>query len=58
MRFLGKNIAIIATSHFLDESQVKHVEIDIEYDFINMKAGMIIPEKRIQEILTRLGFEL
>lgn len=51
MRFLKKNTDIIATSHFLDASQVKHVEIDVQYDFINMKAGMIIPEKRVQEIL-------
>lgn len=54
MRFLGKELHISGTSSYLDRSQVNDINIDIEYDFINMKAGMEIDKQRVDAILTRL----
>ena len=58
MRFLGKNTDIVADSHYIDISQVKHIEIEISYTFINMKVGIVIAEKEVQDILSRLGFQI
>lgn len=57
MKFLGKNIDIVATSHCIDANQVNHITIEITYDFINKKAGMMVEESVVQNILKRLGFE-
>lgn len=56
LEFLGKNIEITGIGSYLDTKQVNHITIDVDYDFINMKAGVIIPQTRIEEILRKLGF--
>jgi phenylalanyl-tRNA synthetase beta chain len=56
MEFLGKNVNITGISHYLDESQVNHITIDVDYDFIDMKAGVKIPHEEVNAILERLGF--
>jgi phenylalanyl-tRNA synthetase beta chain len=57
LHFLGKNINITAHGSYLDESQVKHIKLEVSYDFINTKAGIEIPEEKVNAILTSLGFE-
>lgn len=56
MKFLGKNIQVTGTSLYLDESRVNHISIDIDYSFIDMKAGIAIPKEEVHAILERLGF--
>jgi phenylalanyl-tRNA synthetase beta chain len=56
MEFLGKSINITATSSYLDEKRVNQITIDIDYEFINMKAGVEIPRETVNAILERLGF--
>jgi phenylalanyl-tRNA synthetase beta chain len=58
MKFLGKDIRISGTSTYLDESRVNHITIDVDYVFINMKAGMEISKERVNSILEKLGFEI
>ncbi len=36
---------------------MNHIELDVSYEFINMKAGIEIPRKEVDGILGRLGFE-
>lgn len=57
MNFLGKKVNITATSSYLDEKSVNHITIEVDYAFINMKAGVEIEQKTIQAILKRLGFD-
>ena len=56
MKFLGKNISISGSSHYIDEAQVNHNEITVEYNFINTKIGFPVAPENIQAILSRLGF--
>jgi phenylalanyl-tRNA synthetase beta chain len=56
LHFLDKNINITAHGSYLDESQVKNIELEVSYDFINTKAGIEIPTEAIRTILKRLGF--
>jgi phenylalanyl-tRNA synthetase beta chain len=56
LHFLDKNINVNAHGSYLDESQVKHIELEVSYDFINTKAGIEIPKEVIHTILKRLGF--
>lgn len=56
LEFLGKNIETVAAVSYLDAKQVNSPIIDVDYEFINMKAGTIIPQARIEEILQKLGF--
>jgi phenylalanyl-tRNA synthetase beta chain len=56
MEFLGKEIHISGTSSYVDESQVNHITMDVDYAFIDMKAGFEIPKKEVDTILERLGF--
>ena len=57
LEFLGKTYTITAISNFLDTSRVNHIELDVTYEFINMKAGVEIPKKEVDAILGRLGFQ-
>lgn len=43
-------------TNYLDAAQVKHITIDVSYEFINTKAGIEIPQDTVQDILTKLGF--
>ena len=56
LRFLGKNIDITGYAEYLDEKRVNTITLDVSYDFINMKAGIAIPEEKVKEILENLGF--
>jgi phenylalanyl-tRNA synthetase beta chain len=56
LTFLGKDITVTRTANYLDENQVKHIEIEVDYDFIDAKAGAKIPREKVQNILGRLGF--
>lgn len=58
LKFLEKNIVFGGTSHFLDATRVNNICLDVEYDFINMKAGVLIPKEAVNGILTRLGFKI
>jgi phenylalanyl-tRNA synthetase beta subunit len=58
MKFLGKEVSISGTSSYVDESQVNRITIDVDYDFIDMKAGVKIPHEEVNAILERLGFEV
>ena len=58
LHYLGKDTTIVSSSSHLDTSRVNHVNIDIEYSFIDMKAGLSIPRKTVNDILTRLGFDI
>jgi len=58
LTFLGKHIAVSRTADYLDEKQVKHIEIEIGYDFIDARAGAQIPRERVRDILISLGFKL
>ena len=57
MDFLGKSYRETENSSYLDESRVNHISIHVEYDFINMKAGVAIPREEVDAILERLGFQ-
>ena len=57
MDFLGKSYRETENSSYLDESRVNHISILVEYDFINMKAGVAIPREEVDAILERLGFQ-
>ena len=58
MQFLGKKFDITASSSYLQEKSVNHITIDIDYNFINMKAGIEIPKEEVNAILWRLEFKL
>ncbi len=57
LHFLDKNINVTAHGSYLDESQVKHITLEVSYEFINAKAGIEIPAEKVNTILTSLGFE-
>jgi len=57
LEFLGKNIETTAIGSYLDTKQVNKPIINVTYDFINTKAGTVIPHEKVNTILTRLGFE-
>ena len=57
LEFLGKNIETTAIGSYLDAKQVNKPIINVTYDFINTKAGTVIPHEKVNAILTRLGFE-
>lgn len=57
LRFLDKNINVTAMASYLDEKQVNHITIDVDYDFISMKAGTQIENETVNQILKKLGFE-
>ena len=54
LRFLGKNISVTAVGSYLNESKVNHIILDVSYEFINTKAGTVIPKEKIHNILGRL----
>lgn len=54
LNFLGKSGTMSASVSYLDESQVRHITIEVPYDFINMKAGAAIPKEAVHAILARL----
>lgn len=54
LEFLGKNISVTAVGSYINESKVNHITLDVSYEFINMKAGTIIPKEKIQKILKHL----
>lgn len=56
LEFLGKNIEVDAIGTYLDTKQVNTPIIDVDYEFINMKAGTIIPQDKVNKILEDLGF--
>ena len=56
LEFLGKNIEVGAIWSYLDTKQVNTPIIDVDYDFINMKAGAAIPHAKVNKILKDLGF--
>ena len=56
LEFLGKNIQITGIGSYRDTNQVNHIEIDLSYDFVDMKAGISIPHKVVNTILDNLGF--
>ena len=56
LEFLGKNVEVTAVGSYLNEEKVKHITLDVSYEFINMKAGTVIPQKKIENILESLGF--
>lgn len=58
MEFLDKKFDITASSHYLREESVNHITINVDYDFINMKAGIEIPQEELNAILERLGFHV
>ena len=58
MKFLRKEVNITGTSSYLDESRVNDITIEVDHDFIDMKAGLKIPKKEARDILERLGFEV
>lgn len=51
MQFLGKKFDITASSSYLQEKSVNHITIDVDYNFINMKAGIKIPKEEVNAIL-------
>ncbi len=55
--FLGKSYSITGTSSYLDPARVNHIELEVTYEFINMKAGVEIPREEVSAILGRLGFQ-
>jgi phenylalanyl-tRNA synthetase beta chain len=57
MKFLEKSVNISGISSYLDESRVNNITIDVEYAFIDMKAGQQIKKEVVNTILTRLWFE-
>ena len=57
LEFLGKNIETTAIGSYLDAKQVNKPIINVTYDFINTKAGTVIPHEKVNAILTRLGIE-
>jgi phenylalanyl-tRNA synthetase beta chain len=56
LHFLDKSINVTAHGSYLDESQVKNITLEVSYEFINTKAGIRIPEEKVNAILTSLGF--
>lgn len=56
--FLQKNINITAMSSYVDESQINHIELEIDYNFISTKAGKKIQKKTILSILEKLWFDV
>ncbi len=58
MKFLRKEVNITGTSSYLDESRVNDITIEVDHDFIDMKAGLKIPKKEARDILECLGFEV
>lgn len=58
MQYLGKVVNILGTSSYLDESRVNRIRIDVDYAFIDMKAGVEIPKDEVCSILEKLGFKL
>lgn len=57
MKFLEKDIHVTGVSSYLDASRVNDISIDIDYSFIDMKAGIAIPKEEVHSILERLGFQ-
>lgn len=58
LQFLSKEINLSGASEYIDSSQVREIELDVTYDFIDMKAGIEIPKNQTNAILNRLGFTL
>ncbi len=56
LEFLGKNIVLEAVGSYIDTKQVNIPIIDVDYEFINMKAGVNIPHETVNKILNDLGF--
>ena len=56
LTFLGKDISVTAVGSYLDTAQVKNITLEVSYDFINTKAGIEIPQEKVNAILTSLGF--
>ncbi len=59
LAFLGKNIEITAEWGWIySPKQVNQITLEVSYDFINQKAGIIISADIVHSILVRLGFSL
>lgn len=56
LEFLGKNIEVEAVGSYLDVKQLNSPVIDVDYNFINMKAGAVISQEKVNKILADLGF--
>lgn len=56
LEFLGKSYEPTGASVSLDESRVQSIHIHVDYEFINMKAGVEIPKERVVSLLENLGF--
>jgi phenylalanyl-tRNA synthetase beta chain len=54
LEFLDKNISVTAVGSYINESKVNPITLDVSYEFINTKAGTIIPKEKIQNILEHL----
>lgn len=58
LRFLGKNTVPSASFHYLDQSKVRDISISTDTAFVSRKLGIDIPRANIEDILTRLGFDV
>ena len=58
LTFLGKHIEVTQVGSYINESKVNHITLDVSYEFINAKAGTVIPPEIVKKILLSLGFEL
>lgn len=54
LSFLGKSTDITGVSHFQDDSQVRHITIEVTEAFIDIKAGLHIASETKEKILTAL----
>lgn len=58
MHFMGKQISVSKSAHFLREERINHIDIPVTYSFINEKIGVKIPKDQVNTILENLGFTL
>lgn len=58
LKFFGKNPEIVGQFGYLTENYNKNISVIIPKNLISKKAGIEIPEEKIFEILTNLGFQV
>ncbi len=58
MTFLGKEVSLTSSAHYIDEKAVKNIELTVSYEFISKKVGVTIPKETTESILQKLGFTI
>ncbi len=56
--FCQMNAEILGQSKYIDTKQVHNITIKLQWDFVQQKIGITIPQEKIIQILESLGFEI